>query len=715
MHTRDQFNKENEVISDSVNKLISVFKNNSYAIIDLWYLAQFNRERLNKYNIINIPTIDKNWICSNYLIPLLKLLIGFMESRDHNYLYVYLDERLRYVPYLRDLKEKYLEELLCQEKKSIADHFRFSDDLKNVLFNFYDYIHSILFLTDNENQIHLLSVGDCLMNETRVFLHPALRKNKISIDMSFLYFSASQNEPLSAEQVTKFLEKNPADLIAFSFFTYSGLPFYSMLMNNASKISQEEVANIVQGVMVSIEKLLNRIRNATDAPFLIHNVGGLLINNEGGYIQSQFRKNLTFFPPLSKAQREILAILNEEIENLVNNTENAILVDEKQIVKSRGYSNCLSHILPQRKFGTSLFHTSYFGEFIAHEYKSIIEDFLKLHKAKVLLVDFDNTLWEGVMADGPVTHKIEYQRLLKKIKDSGVVLVAVSKNDPRNIRWEEIAIKEDDFVLTKINWNLKVQSIDEAASELNLGLDSFVLLDDNPVERELVAKHLPMVKVMDSLDDNTWISLKRMLNFPNTGNTEEDGKRTAMYRAQAQRKIVLGKKYDYASMMKMLALKVKFGLAQERHLHRIHELLSRTNQFNATTIRYGKNDIAEMFQDENCAIYTFELEDKFGALGIVGLIIVKRNYQDRVFDSFIMSCRAMGFALEQLMLRLALEKEYEAGGLHFIGKIDETERNMPVRDIYASNGFIPAGNNQWINRDKETWPDRPEWFEVHQY
>ena len=105
-----------------------------------------------------------------------------------------------------------------------------------------------------------------------------------------------------------------------------------------------------------------------------------------------------------------------------------------------------------------------------------------------VIVDFDNTLWDGVMANGPVKQRKDIQTLLKKIKSAGILLVAISKNDPKNIRWNEMLLQKSDFIILKINWNMKIKNIQEVAEELNLGFDTFTFIDDNPVERDLVKK-----------------------------------------------------------------------------------------------------------------------------------------------------------------------------------------------------------------------------------
>ena len=329
-----------------------------------------------------------------------------------------------------------------------------------------------------------------------------------------------------------------------------------------------------------------------------------------------------------------------------------------------------------------------------------------------VIVDFDNTLWDGVMANGPVKQRKDIQTLLKKIKSAGILLVAISKNDPKNIRWNEMLLQKSDFIILKINWNMKIKNIQEVAEELNLGFDTFTFIDDNPVERDLVKNSFPTVQILDANDPETWKSVERILQFPNTNDTEEAKKRTEMYHSQLKRSTILKNKYyNYTSMMKMLNLKVRFGLAKKKNLDRITELVSRTNQFNTTAIRYSKSNILNLMKSESHKIYVFELADKFGDLGIVGTIIIKKIEDKLIFESFIMSCRAMGFGLERLMLKLVLQEEQE-GIKKFIGRFIKTDKNTPAKDIFSSNGFDYLSETEWINTEINKWPKEQEWFSL---
>jgi FkbH-like protein len=504
--------------------------------------------------------------------------------------------------------------------------------------------------------------------------------------------------------VLQALHEQPTDLLAFSFLSYEGIPPYSMLLREADRLSSRELSDRVVGITGLIRDYLGQLREQTDAPFLLHNASGLPL--------TRYRGRLPFLQPLSGGRARAVRALNEAIGELVEHVPNTILIDEDEIARRYGHRACAREVLPPRIARRALFHTAHFGGHLVSSYTDIVQSYRALRKAKVLLVDFDNTLWDGVMADGVVAQHHEFQRLLRKVKDAGMLLVAASKNDPTNIRWAEMSLAPDDFVLHKINWNPKVQSIREVAQELDLGLDSFVFIDDNPVERDLVRRELPMVCTLDPAEPATGRWIERLLRFPNTRETAEARQRTELYRQRAKRREALSQAVDYPAMMRSLALEVRFGMAAPGDLGRISELIQRTNQFNTTTIRYSTPELRGFLADDTHRIYVAELSDKFGSVGLVAVAIVERHDDSCTFDSFVMSCRAMGFELERLVLGLVIAEEDREGAVRCVGRVIPTARNTPALSLYSANGFTACSETEWVLEPDAPRPASPVWFTV---
>jgi FkbH-like protein len=279
------------------------------------------------------------------------------------------------------------------------------------------------------------------------------------------------------------------------------------------------------------------------------------------------------------------------------------------------------------------------------------------------------------------------------------------------VRWDEMTLKPSDFALHKIGWDLKVQSISDSARELDLGLDSFVFIDDNPVERELVERQFPMICTLDPTDPSCARWLERMLRFPNTRDTEEARTRTEMYRSQSLRRDALRQPFDYPSMMAGLGLTVRFRRATRGDLDRVLELIQRTNQFNTTTIRYSKQELQALLESDHHAVYIAALSDKFGSVGLVCVAIIERKLSDRIFNSFVMSCRAMGFELERLVLRLVIDAE-SSNATRFVGRFLPTSRNTPCKDFFSRTGFARRDDCEWVLEPNATRPEKPVWFKI---
>ena len=163
-------------------------------------------------------------------------------------------------------------------------------------------------------------------------------------------------------------------------------------------------------------------------------------------------------------------------------------------------------------------------------------------------------------------------------------------------------------------------------------------------------------------------------------------------------------------MMRGLELAATFGPARAGDLDRVTELVQRTNQFNTTTIRYTRPELAAFLRSERHRVYVATLCDKFGALGLVAVAIVERNNGDAVLNAFVMSCRAIGFQLERLVLRLVLDAQSDAQ--RFIGRLVPTDRNTPALGLFRECGFQQAEPNAWILDRGMPWPDPPEWFRL---
>lgn len=269
---------------------------------------------------------------------------------------------------------------------------------------------------------------------------------------------------------------------------------------------------------------------------------------------------------------------------------------------------------------------------------------------KILAVDADNTLWKGILSeDGKDALEpfADFQKGLLRLREKGVVLVLLTKNDPagRFMR-PDMPIGDDAFAVRMINWKPKAGNLIEACRSLNLSPDSAVFVDDNPFERAQMAQHLPDVTVVpfprDMASPAQFLRRLETYFFADMGQTEEDRLRAADY--ASRRKVSAGDFADAGEYLKALELRVSPSLACEGDVPRLEQMALKTNQFNAMTIRRKADGFRALLADPDKRVYVFRTRDRFAEQGIVCYIVVDMP-SCRIVD-FVMSCRAMGRTLE---------------------------------------------------------------------
>ena len=316
---------------------------------------------------------------------------------------------------------------------------------------------------------------------------------------------------------------------------------------------------------------------------------------------------------------------------------------------------------------------------------------------KILAVDADNTLWNGIVSeDGTdaVSPYVAFQKGLLALKARGVLLVLLSKNDPIGdgraplavaLARDDMPLSLDDFAAARVNWSPKAGNLLDACRELNLGTDSVVFVDDNPHERAQMKAHLPEVSVPPFPSDmaNPAQFLRRLEQyfFTSVGATAEDRARTEMYQAEAARRDFARTLPTVQDYLKGLHLTAKAARATTEDVPRLAQMAGKTNQFNATTIRRTAEEMAALVVDPAHRVWTFRAGDAFGEMGLVCYVIYDCPTA-RVTD-FVMSCRAMGRTLEHFAIN-HVRHELASENLPLAG-IDcvPTAKNGPFRDFLS--------------------------------
>ncbi|PKM51734.1 MAG: hypothetical protein CVV02_05585 [Firmicutes bacterium HGW-Firmicutes-7] len=313
---------------------------------------------------------------------------------------------------------------------------------------------------------------------------------------------------------------------------------------------------------------------------------------------------------------------------------------------------------------------------------------LKNKPYKVIVCDCDNTLWKGVCGEvgaKGVTVKGPYyalQSFLVQQTEQGKLLCLCSKNAEEDA-WKvfdekkSMPLKRKHITASKINWKSKSENIKELAQTLNLGLDSFIFIDDNPLECSEVRANCPEVLTI------MWSESVKLLNhfwpLDQYFVTEEDKIRTQLYQANVERSHLEEDSGDYEEFIKSLNLNVEINSATEDNVSRVSQLTERTNQFNFTSIRRKPIEINEIMQGKEYKCLTVTVADRFGSYGLVGVMITKEDKKNLVVDTFLLSCRVLGRGVEYEMIaelgKYAKERNLEKIEILF----NHTNKNEPAK------------------------------------
>ena len=325
---------------------------------------------------------------------------------------------------------------------------------------------------------------------------------------------------------------------------------------------------------------------------------------------------------------------------------------------------------------------------------------------KLIVVDLDDTLWGGIVGDlgwenlqlgghDPEGEAfVDFQTALKALTNRGIILGIVSKNDEavalETIKnHPEMVLKQEDFAGWKINWRDKAQNVAELVSELNLGLQSTVFIDDNPIERARVKEALPEVLVPEWPVDKMLYTktLLSMTCFDTPTISREDAKRAKMYATERRRSTLKTQVGSLDEWLKTLGITINVEALNSINLPRTIQLLNKTNQMNLTTRRLNESELLAWLEPAHRNLWTFRVLDKFGDSGLTGIISLEaEEEQGRIVD-FVLSCRVMGRKVEETMLATVIDYAHATGLDKVYAVYQPTAKNKPCLDFWKRSGF----------------------------
>jgi FkbH-like protein len=324
---------------------------------------------------------------------------------------------------------------------------------------------------------------------------------------------------------------------------------------------------------------------------------------------------------------------------------------------------------------------------------------------KCLVLDLDNTLWGGVIGedgldgiavggDGEGEAFAAFQEYCLALKERGVILAVASKNNERDARevferHPEMRMRLDDFAMFAVNWDDKPTNLRRIARSLGIGLDSLVLADDNPAERQIVRRLLPEVDVIALPGEPAGYrrTLSSYLGFESAAITVEDRRRTEQYRARAEAAELASSAADIDSFLRDLRMQAVVAPFDDLHLPRVAQLCGKTNQFNLTTRRHTETALRWFMQSPSHVTRYLKLSDRFTDHGLVAVAIAEIRGEVLEIDSFLISCRVIGRTVESALMADLCCAAQAAGCTTLRGTYVPTAKNTIVSDLYPGFHF----------------------------
>lgn len=418
---------------------------------------------------------------------------------------------------------------------------------------------------------------------------------------------------------------------------------------------------------------------------------------------------------LSGGRARFVNLLNERFARAALERPRLVLQDIQTIAARVGIDHWSA---PERWFSYKLATTPVGSDALARSLTSLVRAVYGRTR-KVLVLDLDNTLWGGVIGDdGPNGIRIGretplaeaytgFQQYCLELRSRGVLLAVCSKNDEAIARQgfshPDSVLNLEHFASFRANWEPKHENILAIAAELNLSPESFVFVDDNPAEREIVRAQIPGIAVPEIGADVARYPevLERARYFETLTLSSEDLARAALYQQNTQRAAHAQRFANYGEYLDSLEMSAEIASFRPVYLDRITQLTNKTNQFNLTTRRYTRAEIDAVLRDPAALSLYGRLRDRFGDHGLVSVVLGHRTGDALEIDLWLMSCRVLKRDLELAMLDALVAYARPLGIAELRGRYLPTPKNALVRDHYDTLGFTrtaedPSGAREYV-------------------
>lgn len=397
----------------------------------------------------------------------------------------------------------------------------------------------------------------------------------------------------------------------------------------------------------------------------------------------------------SVGQEGQFMFLNKTLIEKLTNTNNVFMYDFSKIVNCIGSENAYNYNLGHLY---QMPYTKKFIDALSSEIQSYI-DFLLIPEKKVIFVDCDNTLWNGIIGEDGL-EGIEcdknasgilfyyFQEFLLQKKKHGFLLGLSSKNNEQDVKEAfdrlNMPLKWDDFIIKKVNWEKKPDNLRSAAAELNLGTEAFILIDDSDFELKFINSVFPEIKTIKFTKDfESFLNLTDDFVFKRKVLTQEDIEKNAQYIAEQKRNSLKTKLNSFDEYIKTLEIKLDIFLNNKNELTRLSQMTEKTNQFNFNKEYFTVNQL-EKFKNDKNLIYGLKVTDKFSDYGTVGLMLIKVHKNNAILYNYLLSCRALGRNIEYDFFQSVME-ELKKNKIKLTSIVfKETSKNVPAKKFYQT-------------------------------
>jgi len=492
---------------------------------------------------------------------------------------------------------------------------------------------------------------------------------------------------------------------------------YDNILQESSLTTPNQIVIIFWELSNLIDSFYYEIENADEEYFQLY------LNKVKGELNLVFEKlsnsKLVLFNKFSHFAYTSNTIKVGNFEKFVNDLnhflslklpKNFVLIDiDKSLT-----NNSLESSIDWRGFYTSksLYTVSFFKTYSKFISPIILSIFGRAKKA--IILDCDNTLWKGVVGEDGTEgiglsdkdkngiYFKEIHLLAKYFAKQGIIVGLCSKNNSKDV--DEVFLSRKDFklldsdvLIKKVNWNDKATNLKEMAKELNIGIDSFVFIDDSEFEINLINDKLP--EVFSITVPRNLFEYPKLINdnkdlFYSINVSEEDKSRLKMYKQNQERESDMSSFLDIEDYLGSLDIKLKIESKPLESIERLVQLTQKTNQFNLTTKRYTIGEMEYFYNSNNWYVYSLEVSDKFGSSGVSGLCLVERNNDSARIDTLLMSCRILGRNIERVFLDEILRdiKQFGINKIH--SNFIKTPKNSQVEFFYESNGLLLVNSDE---------------------